>query len=122
MDKILGNVFNVVPVRGILSIYCILALRQPDAFNVCGVGVFFVAVGYICEIRELVRQFPPTTFSFCSAIVIYYFPDKKRLRVGFNPLTAKLFNLNFHPPEVLYRLRDPQLHVSENHSDLTKWR
>ena len=51
MDKILGNVFNVVPVRGILSIYCSLALRQPDAFNVCGVGVFFVAVGYICEIR-----------------------------------------------------------------------
>ena len=29
----------------------------------------------------------------------------------FNPLTAKLFNLNFHP-----------LEVSENYSDLTKWR
>ena len=28
-----------------------------------------------------------------------------------NPLTAKLFNLNFHP-----------LQVSENYSDLTKWR
>ena len=39
-----------------------------------------------------------------------------------NPLTAKLFNLNFHPLEVLSRLRDPQLQVSENYSELTKWR
>ena len=37
----------------------------------------------------------------------------------FNPLTAKLFNLNFHPLEVVSRLRDPQLQVSENYSDLT---
>ena len=35
-----------------------------------------------------------------------------------NPLTAKLFNLNFHPLEVVSR--DPQLQVSENYSDLTK--
>ena len=41
---------------------------------------------------------------------------------GFNPLTAKLFNLNFHPLEVVTRWRDPQLQVSENCSDLTKWR
>ena len=27
----------------------------------------------------------------------------------FNPLTAKLFHLNFHPPEVVSRWRDPQL-------------
>ena len=40
----------------------------------------------------------------------------------FNPLTAKLFNLNFHPLEVVSRCRDPQLQVSENYSDLTKWR
>ena len=40
----------------------------------------------------------------------------------FNPLTAKLFNLNFHPLEVVSRWRDPQLRVSENYSDLTKWR
>ena len=38
-----------------------------------------------------------------------------------NPLTAKLFNLNFHPHEVVSRWRDPQLQVSENYSDLTKW-
>ena len=38
----------------------------------------------------------------------------------FNPLTAKLFNWNFHPPEVVSRWRDPQLQVSENYSDLTK--
>ena len=41
---------------------------------------------------------------------------------SFNPLTAKLFNLNFHSLEVVSRWRDPQLQVSENHSDLTKWR
>ena len=40
----------------------------------------------------------------------------------FNPLTAKSFNLNFHPLEVVSRWRDPQLQVSENSSDLTKWR
>ena len=34
-----------------------------------------------------------------------------------NHSTAKLFNLNFHPLEVSY----PQLQVSENCSDLTKW-
>ena len=40
----------------------------------------------------------------------------------FNPLTAKLFNLNFHPLEVVSRWLDLQLQVSENYSDLTKWR
>ena len=39
-----------------------------------------------------------------------------------NPLTAKLFNCNFHPLEAVSRWRDPQLQVSENYSDLTKWR
>ena len=38
------------------------------------------------------------------------------------PLTAKSFNLNFQPLEVVARSRDPQLQVSENYSDLTKWR
>ena len=33
----------------------------------------------------------------------------------FNPLTAKLFNLDFHPLEVVSRWRDPQLQVSENY-------
>ena len=36
----------------------------------------------------------------------------------FNPLPAKLFNLNFHTLEVVSRWRDPQLQVSENYSDL----
>ena len=39
-----------------------------------------------------------------------------------NPLTDKFFNLNFYPLEVVSRWRDPQLQVSENYSDLTKWR
>ena len=30
----------------------------------------------------------------------------------FNPLTAKLFNPNFYPLEVVARWRDPQLQVS----------
>ena len=30
------------------------------------------------------------------------------------PLAAKLFNLNFHPLEVVSRWRDPQLQVSKN--------
>ena len=37
-------------------------------------------------------------------------------------LTAKLFNLNFHPLEVVSRWRDPQLQGSENYADLTKRR
>ena len=41
---------------------------------------------------------------------------------GLNPLTAKLFNWNFHPLEVVSRWRDPQLQVSDNYSDLTRWR
>ena len=36
-----------------------------------------------------------------------------------NPLPVKLFNLNFHPLEVVSRRRDPQLQVKENYSDLT---
>ena len=42
--------------------------------------------------------------------------------VRVNPLTAKLINFNFHSLEVVSRWRDPQLQVSENYSDLTKWR
>ena len=39
-----------------------------------------------------------------------------------NPFTAKLFNVNVYPLEIVSRWRDPQLQVSENYSDLTKWR
>ena len=39
-----------------------------------------------------------------------------------NPLTAKLFNLNFHPLEVVDRVSETQLQVSENYLYLTKWR
>ena len=46
--------------------------------------------------------------------------DPRAVRV--NPLTAELFNLNFHPLEVVSRWCDPQLQVSENYSDWTKWR
>ena len=44
------------------------------------------------------------------------------VEININPLTTKLFNLNFHLLEVVSRWRDPQLQMSENYSDLTKWR
>ena len=47
---------------------------------------------------------------------------KLRRRPIIYPSTAKFINWNFHPLEVVSRWRDPQLQVSENYSDLTKWR
>ena len=59
-------------------------------------------------------------------IIVTWFRVRFRTTLEFmmlvSPLTAKLFNLNFHPLEVVSRWRDPQLQVSENYSDLTKWR
>ena len=57
-----------------------------------------------------------------------YFPNADKMQcdhhyyvdMKLNPLIAKLFNLNFHPPEVVSRWRDPQLQVSENYSDLQR--
>ena len=51
-----------------------------------------------------------------------HFEFRRSSSASFNPLTAKLINLNFHPLEVVSRWRDPQLQVSENYSDLTNWR
>ena len=45
-----------------------------------------------------------------------------RLWSDINLLTAKLSNWNFHPLEVVSRSRDPQLQLSENYSELRKWR
>ena len=36
----------------------------------------------------------------------------QRCRV--TPFTAELIDLNFHPLQVVYRWRDPQLQLSEN--------
>ena len=64
--------------------------------------ILFLRVAYIVKLRRKIRR---------------------HYRQGLlSPLTAKLFNLNFHPLEVVSRSRDPQLQVSENYSDLTKWR
>ena len=40
----------------------------------------------------------------------------------FNPLPAKLYNLNLHPFEVVSRWCDSQLQLSKSYSGLTKWR
>ena len=68
----------------------------------------------IHKYRSIIFQFKDVLI--CSCISIPESPS------SFNPLTAKLFNLNFHPLEIVSRWRDPQLQVSENYSDLTKWR
>ena len=36
--------------------------------------------------------------------------------ISINPGTPKLNNLNFHPPEVVIRYRDPQLQAGEIYS------
>ena len=48
--------------------------------------------------------------------------SSKKVSSRVNPLPAELFNLNFHQLEVVSRWRDLQLQLSENYSDLTKWR
>ena len=65
-------------------------------------------------------QAPITTFAYFFLLVHQI--AVLGVKFVFNALTAKLFNLNFHPLEVVSRWRDPQLQVSENYSDLTKWR
>ena len=44
--------------------------------------------------------------------------NSKLLLPSFNPYSAKLHNLNFHPLKVVSRYRDPQLQVGENLSYL----
>ena len=62
-------------------------------------------------------------FNMSIVPLIYQITDKLAWSVRpVNPFTAKLFNLNFHPHKVVSRWRDLQLQVSENYSDLAKWR
>ena len=80
--------------------------RNSDDLKLQDSIVPWKSFGQICSARVIVNR----NLSLCDALYI------------FNLLTAKLFNLNFHPLEVVSRWRDPQLQVSENYSDLTKWR
>ena len=67
--------------------------------------------------------FASTTLNFkcvITNIIFIYFGTEHLNFLLINPLTAKLFNLNFHPLEVVSRWGDPQLQVSENYSDLKK--
>ena len=66
------------------------------------------------------------------SLFIHWTPDVEpmlgqqcRRWTSFNPTLCRrlvLFNLNFHPLESVSRWRDPQLQISENYSDLKKWR
>ena len=66
----------------------------------------------------------PNKIRLFGSLIIYHivFVFYGSIRARLNPITARLFNLNFHPLEVVSRGRDPQLQVSENYPDLTKWR
>ena len=75
---------------------------------------YYVTINCFCELSQSDCDWT-TCDQYCSA-------KAKGSICLLNPLTAKLFNLNFHPPEVVSRWRDPKLQVSENYSDLTKWR
>ena len=57
-------------------------------------------------------------FSVCYIRPFHATKFWSRLELIFNPLAAKLFNLNFHPLEDVSRWRDPQLHASEKYLDL----
>ena len=61
-------------------------------------------------------------FKQSSSTRVVKYEKKKLLEMAVNLLIAKLFYLNFHPLEVVSRWRDSQLQVTENYSDLTKWR
>ena len=83
-------------------------------------------LGWSCDVF---RKFFLLPFSLQSDLAKFYAGVSTNLQHQcynvinhVNPLTAKSFNLNFHPLEVASRWRDPQLQVSENYSDLTKWR
>ena len=72
--------------------------------------------------RRQIQNNPPAPQS--PVIILYMDPDiiPRATSTHVNPLTAKLLNWNFHPLEVVSCWRDPKLQVSENYSDLRKWR
>ena len=74
------------------------------------------AVLVYLKIDIIYEHYALSTLSTCTS------RSQHVLRKQLHPSTAKLFNLNFHPLEVASRWRDPQLQVSENYSDWTKWR
>ena len=55
--------------------------------------------------KELTKAFISVydDFKFKKMIPTVYFENIPALSLPFNPLTAKLFNLNFHPLEVVSR-------------------
>ena len=83
---------------------------------VIGLMDFMPWVGRIwtSDLRRICSNAPCVQFSARS-------PLRGPLKT-LNPLTAKIFDLNFHPLEIASRWRDPQLQVSKNYSNLTKWR
>ena len=60
----------------------------------------------------------PYTLQRQSSSVMKEALFRKCMHKELDPLTANVFNRNFHPLEVVSRWRDPQLQVGENYSDL----
>ena len=98
-------------------------LNTVSKVRTCIIGLFTQFTGVKCmgastkgegDIFVIVTK----KMNLCQVVMWARFQHKLTL----NPLTAKLINLNFHPLEVVSRWRDPQPQLSENYSDLTKWR
>ena len=73
-------------------------------------------------IAENSRFFKKTRWWFDRLFLIFSSKLNFVKRFKFKALAAKLFNWDFHPLEVVSRLRDPQLQLSENYLNLTKLR
>ena len=107
-------------------VFCLCVLNPPAA------KTFYLNV-YPLEHVEVVVAIGLQILIFCSiwdqtfadldVQTLILFPQWfNRLKNLINPLIAKLFKWNFHLPEVVSRWRDPQLQVSQNYSELTKWK
>ena len=90
-----------------------------NIYKMQGINLWFIFRRWANIVPALAEH-----FVFAGMYFIWTVLTMKFVRVdhSFNPLAAKLLILNFHPLEVVSRWRDPQLQVSENYLDLTKWR
>ena len=78
-------------------------------------------ISNVWDLKNLIILLAVMIQNYCVLKNISWFWFKTHL-ILLNPLAAKLYNLNFHPLEVVSRWRDPQLQVGENCSDLRKRR
>ena len=131
--------WRFIPVRHVLAFHCVSStLVRIPGVPICRLSSSFQSIA--CWILVLLWQpagetpaslcptapcNTPTNSRSIWALTTHTNKHYRSAHHGshfINPLTAKLFNMNFYPLEVVSRWRDPQLRVSENYSDFTKWR